>query len=149
MKRFVNDEEVDLVAADGVEVTPLSDRLTIRSAAGLNTAVAIRSGDSIQVSFRGNVYVVEKARTRAKGQGGASSGEIRAPMPGQIVEVFVQEGQKVTKGEKLLVLEAMKTHQSFTAPFDGAVAKVGAAKGAQVADGDLLCLVQSIDAQPS
>jgi len=141
MKRFVNGSEVELESPEGTEVSVLSDRLAVRSATGMDTAVAVRTGDSIQVSFRGHIFLIEKARTRGKAHGAASSGEIRAPMPGLIVDVFVREGQAVSLGDKLLVLEAMKTHQAFSAPFDGEVAKLAATKGAQVADGDLLVLI--------
>lgn len=64
-------------------------------------------------------------------------------MPGQIVDILAAEGDTVTKGDKILVLEAMKTQQAFTAPFDGIVQKIAVQKGDQVGDGDLLALVSS------
>jgi 3-methylcrotonyl-CoA carboxylase alpha subunit len=72
---------------------------------------------------------------------------MRAPMPGQIVDVLVSEGAKVAKGDKVLVLEAMKTQQAFLAPFDGVVEKLPVKKGEQVADGQLLALVTQSDAE--
>lgn len=67
---------------------------------------------------------------------------MRAPMPGQIVDVLVERGANVTKGEKILVLEAMKTQQPFTAPFDGVVEKLDVTKGQQVAEGAVLAVVK-------
>jgi 3-methylcrotonyl-CoA carboxylase alpha subunit len=56
--------------------------------------------------------------------------------------VLVSVGDKVTKGQKLIVLEAMKTQQPFNAPFDGTVKALNAVKGAQVNDGELLVVVE-------
>lgn len=64
--------------------------------------------------------------------GAAGDGAILAPMPGRIVSVEVAEGQAVTAGQKLLVLEAMKMEQALLAPFDGVVETLTAVAGAQV-----------------
>lgn len=140
MKRFVNGVEVELGASDA-EVTRLPDRLAVRTPHGTHTAVAVRSGDKTFISYRGQTYTVEKA-IRSKGGKGAGSGEMRAPMPGQIVDVLVSAGADVKKGDKVLVLEAMKTQQSFNAPFDGVVTSINVAKGDQVIDGQLLAVVE-------
>jgi 3-methylcrotonyl-CoA carboxylase alpha subunit len=66
-------------------------------------------------------------------QGGQiASGTILSPMPGRIIAVDVAAGDTVTKGQKLLTLEAMKMEHSLTAPFDGVVAELNAETGAQV-----------------
>jgi 3-methylcrotonyl-CoA carboxylase alpha subunit len=53
-------------------------------------------------------------------------------MPGRIIAVEVAAGDIVTKGQKLVTLEAMKMEHSLTAPFDGVVAELNAETGAQV-----------------
>ncbi len=53
-------------------------------------------------------------------------------MPGKVIAVDVSEGQTVTAGQRLLVLEAMKMEHALTAPFDGVVAELNASLGAQV-----------------
>ena len=65
-------------------------------------------------------------------------------MPGRIIAVAVMAGEAVTKGQKLLTLEAMKMEHTLTAPFDGIVAELNATEGAQVREGTLL--VQIVDA---
>lgn len=75
------------------------------------------------------------------GQGGAASagdGAILSPMPGRIVAVAVAAGDRVTAGQRLVVLEAMKMEQALVSPFDGTVADLSAREGAQVAEGVLL-----------
>jgi 3-methylcrotonyl-CoA carboxylase alpha subunit len=53
-------------------------------------------------------------------------------MPGRIIAVDVAVGDTVSKGQKLVTLEAMKMEHSLTAPFDGVVAELNAQVGAQV-----------------
>jgi 3-methylcrotonyl-CoA carboxylase alpha subunit len=74
------------------------------------------------------------------------SGTILSPMPGRIIAVEVAQGQSVTKGQKLLTLEAMKMEHSLTAPFDGVVAELNAVAGAQVQVEALLARVEAVEA---
>jgi 3-methylcrotonyl-CoA carboxylase alpha subunit len=53
-------------------------------------------------------------------------------MPGKVIAVEVTAGDTVTKGQKLLVLEAMKMEHALTAPFDGVVAELHVQAGGQV-----------------
>ena len=75
----------------------------------------------------------------------ASSGDILSPMPGRIIAVDVAAGQTVNKGQKLLTLEAMKMEHSLTAPFDGVVAELNAAVGAQVQVEALLVRIEAVE----
>jgi len=130
VKRFVDGVEVELIESDS-EVLQGADRLYVRTPEGTFTAVAVRSGDATLVSYKGRQYKIERAKTGGR-SAAAASGEIHAPMPGLIIDVLVAAGQPVSKGERLVVLEAMKTQQPFSAPFDGVVAEVRVAKGDQV-----------------
>ena len=64
--------------------------------------------------------------------------DIKAPMPGLILDVQVSEGEEVKEGDYLLVLEAMKMENTLTAPRDGVVKSVGVKKGQTVDKGQLL-----------
>ncbi len=66
------------------------------------------------------------------GAAAAGDGTILSPMPGKIIAVEVLKGDAVTKGQKLLTLEAMKMEHSLVAPFDGTVEELNAVAGAQV-----------------
>jgi 3-methylcrotonyl-CoA carboxylase alpha subunit len=69
-------------------------------------------------------------------------GHFRAPMPGHVLDVRVQVGQKVEQGAVLLVLEAMKMEHSLTAPWPANVIEVKVQKGQRVEEGtDLIRLV--------
>jgi propionyl-CoA carboxylase alpha chain len=69
-------------------------------------------------------------------------GSLHAPMPGRIVKVMVGEGDDVTDGQVVIVLEAMKMEHSLRAPYDGVVRSVSAAPGDQVEAGTVLAVVE-------
>jgi len=79
---------------------------------------------------------------RNHGHASAADGAILAPMPGKVIAVDVAAGEAVTKGQRLLVLEAMKMEHALTAPFDGTVAELGVAEGQQVQVEALLVKVE-------
>ena len=60
---------------------------------------------------------------------GSQSRELRAPMPGKVLEILVEEGQSVEEGDAMLVLEAMKMENVLRAERGAQVAKVLAAQG--------------------
>ena len=64
-----------------------------------------------------------------------------APMPGTILSVNVSEGQSVSAGDVLFVLEAMKMENEIVAPVSGTVTKVAASKGSTVATDAVLAFV--------
>jgi 3-methylcrotonyl-CoA carboxylase alpha subunit len=85
------------------------------------------------------------AEPRGSGVNAVGDGAILSSMPGRIIAVDVTAGQAVTKGQKLLTLEAMKMEHSLTAPFDGVVAELNAEAGAQVQVEALLARIEAVD----
>lgn len=72
-----------------------------------------------------------------------TGGEVlKAPMPGNIVDVKVSPGQNVQKGQVLLVLEAMKMENEIVAPCSGVIGKVSVAKGQAVNVGDVFLSIE-------
>jgi len=69
--------------------------------------------------------------------------EIKAPMPGLILEINIEEGQQVKQGDSLLVLEAMKMENTITAPSDATIKSVAIEKGQSVAKNELLVEMES------
>ena len=85
------------------------------------------------VSFGGVTLVFEKTSGgRRAGAMGYSSGRLTAPMPGQVRTVNVAAGDAVTKGQTLLVLEAMKMEIRIQAPSDGVVERLAVEQGETV-----------------
>jgi biotin carboxyl carrier protein len=93
-----------------------------------------------QVLLRGRQYQVkvederEKRLRAAAGSGVAEGGEfhLKAPMPGLVVTVPVNEGQAVEKGQVLLVLESMKMQNELKAPRAGTVGRIRVKTGESV-----------------
>ncbi len=65
----------------------------------------------------------------------SGEGAVKAPLPGKIIDLRVKAGDKVSKGQPLLVLEAMKMEHTLAAPADGTVKTVRYAVGEQVVEG--------------
>jgi geranyl-CoA carboxylase alpha subunit len=73
---------------------------------------------------------------------GPGSGQLRAPMDGAVIAVRCQPGQNVSRGEVLVVMEAMKMEHSLKASVDGVVASVGVKAGDQVKGKQILLTVE-------
>lgn len=97
------------------------------------------------VAEGGSVWQLTPWRAEASAGVGAGDGAILSPMPGKVIAVEVAAGDKVTKGQKLLTLEAMKMEHSLTAPFDGVVAELNATAGAQVQVEALLARIEAAE----
>ena len=92
----------------------------------------------------GQSFVFER-QSRGTGAGAAGDGAILAPMPGKVIAVDVAEGDTVTAGQRLMVLEAMKMEHALTAPFDGTVTELSATTGGQVQVESVLCVVEPVE----
>jgi biotin carboxyl carrier protein len=64
--------------------------------------------------------------------------EVTTPLPGNILQVFVKEGDEVKRGDKLITYEAMKMENTIFAEKDGAVTKVKVKPGDNILEGDVL-----------
>lgn len=78
-----------------------------------------------------------------------AEGSLLAPMPASVVSVAVAEGQQVSKGDTIVVLEAMKMQHTISAPADGVVAQLSATEGAQVESGAVLAVIEGIEGEQS
>jgi 3-methylcrotonyl-CoA carboxylase alpha subunit len=119
---------VAAVAIDGV--APASD------------AVAVDGGDAVYVLRRGRQTKVS-LRDLALDEAGddAAGGLVRAPMHGKVLSLLVEQGARVRRGQRLVIIEAMKMEHTLTAPVDGTVAEIAVAQDAQVAEGAKVMLI--------
>jgi len=83
--------------------------------------------------------------------GWQTAGEVRAGTPAMVVAIQVEVGERVTAGQALGLLEAMKMEIAFRAPVAGVVTKISVRTGQQVAAGDILLVIEPVagDATPS
>lgn len=102
----------------------------------------------LEVHLGGAVYQVRVADERTRALASLASGQhvsgdvaIRAPMPGLVSSILVEEGAHVERGHAVVVLEAMKMENDLTAPRAGIVKSIRVSKGQTVNQGDLLAVV--------
>jgi biotin carboxyl carrier protein len=133
-----------------VDFLSLDDSLYSVLMDGQSHEVVIDERDGgYEVQIGGRLYagqvLDERAQLMATRRGGvdAGSGEIqlKAPMPGLIVTVPVTEGQAVTKGQTVIVLESMKMQNELKSPRDGTVLRIAVAGGQSVEQGKLLLTI--------
>ncbi len=106
----------------------------------------LRDGDAVQVMLPEGEWSLRWLDPYAPlGGEAAGAGRLSAPIPGRVVQVLVQPGEAVTRGQVLAVLEAMKTELRITAPADGVVAHIGCAPGDSVEEGAELVTLAAAD----
>ena len=71
----------------------------------------------------------------------AGATKVEAPLPGNVFKVLVKAGDKVSKGQAVVVLEAMKMENEVFAPCDGTVASVNITEGSTVNTGDVMITI--------
>jgi acetyl/propionyl-CoA carboxylase alpha subunit len=104
--------------------------------------------DEVVIFERGEAFVFTRPAAKDADEASASGdGAIRAPMPGKIVSVSAGAGDKVTRGQPLVTLEAMKMEHTLAAPFDGSVAEVSVKAGDQVSEGVVLARLERAELQ--
>jgi acetyl-CoA/propionyl-CoA carboxylase biotin carboxyl carrier protein len=111
-------------------VSPLGDgRFAID---GRGEWLLARDADVTWIGHGGSAWAVRPASDAELGAT-AADGDVRAPMPGQVLLVHAAAGDRVTAGDPLVVLESMKMELVLTAPVDGEVAELAVAVGDKVA----------------
>ena len=105
-----------------------------------------QSQDALTIFKNGKTYAFHYIKNNYSAEDSAGSeGNLKAPMPGAITQVFVTANQSVKKDEVLLTLEAMKMEYAIRAPFDGVVIASYFQKGDQVKAGDELVEFQALE----
>lgn len=100
------------------------------------TARLYRRGETVHVFARqGATHITVVDRLAHAGEAHGEAGRLTAPMPGKVVSFAVKAGDKVSKGQALAVMEAMKMEHTIAAPADGVVQELLYAPGDQVTEG--------------
>ncbi|MDP2245058.1 acetyl/propionyl/methylcrotonyl-CoA carboxylase subunit alpha [Pseudomonas sp.] len=138
----VGEQQVSLtlLASDGRWATVERDGIRQRLAYHLD-------GEHIWLyGHTGNLHFTDITHQPVSSEAGAGSGSVKAPMDGAIVEVLVEEGATVSKGQLLVVLEAMKMEHPLKASIDGVVRRIGVSRGDQVKNRQLLVEIEASEA---
>ena len=134
-----------------VEVHSLDETSLVLTVDGRQYRVdLVRNGRERWVAIAGEVYtfVPEGGAVSAHSVATVAPPEVTAPMPGKVLQVLVQAGDRVAAGDGLLILEAMKMETRMVAEAAGIVAEVRVAAGDMV-DGRQVLVVLAYDGEPA
>ena len=109
--------------------------------------VVLENDDHIVVggeSYKVEIFHEQVGRLMKASAGRSEKRElaVKAAMPGLIIELTVKEGDKVTKGQGLLIIEAMKMQNQIQTSRDGVVKTIQVKKGQTINNGDTLVIIE-------
>ncbi|GLR85775.1 3-methylcrotonyl-CoA carboxylase subunit alpha [Bradyrhizobium iriomotense] len=122
-----------------------SETIRFRHNGLMDTAKFLRDGDRLYLQHRGIPLAVTDltlAAPKAAATNGGD-GKVRAAMNGRVVAVLVKQGDRVTTGQPVMTLEAMKMEHVHKAGIDGVVAAIDVAEGEQVTAGKIVVEIEA------
>ncbi len=121
-----------------------ADRFDVIVEGQRSTLAVYRQGERFAVfAPQGSTQVIEIDPLLHAADHAGEGGRLTAPMPGKVVSFLAAVGDKVTKGQALAVMEAMKMEHTISAPHDGVVKELLYAAGDQVAEGGELLRLEA------
>jgi acetyl-CoA/propionyl-CoA carboxylase biotin carboxyl carrier protein len=135
--------EVGLEPLTHYEVMPAAPDTTALTITGVRRDwVHVEANGTLWLGTGGGAWAVRSAATEDAEQA-AADGDLRAPMPGQVLLVPATAGQAVSAGDPVVVLESMKMELVLTAPVDGIVAELSVSVGDRVVVNQPLARVEA------
>jgi acetyl/propionyl-CoA carboxylase alpha subunit len=110
----------------------------LRQGARVETFHCVRDGKDVHLFWRGTAYRLREEAERPRAAHRAGPSGLEAPMPGRVIAVKAEPGQRVARGQELLVVESMKMENAIRAPREGRVKSVAARVGEMVGPGVVL-----------
>jgi geranyl-CoA carboxylase alpha subunit len=128
--------ELKIIADDGRQLTLDLDGIRQRH------AYRLEAGQIWLFTRPGSLHLVDCTQAPVSSQASVSTGTLKAPMDGAIVDVLVGEGSRVSKGQLLVVLEAMKMEHPLKSGIDGVLKRLQVKVGDQVKNRQILLEVE-------
>ena len=136
---YLHDGALHLAVGDTAGVLTFAQAgggLNVQFAGQRITAQVYKHGETVHIfCAQGATQIIAIDLLAHAGVAQAEGGRLTAPMPGKVVSFAVKAGDKVSKGQALAVMEAMKMEHTIAAPLDGVVQELLYAPGDQVAEG--------------
>lgn len=124
------------------------DELEARIDGRLHVIPYVLQGSTVSFAFDGEIYFADVSDKGSRAKARHRDQSTAAPMPGVVLKILVQEGDVVSKGAPLVILEAMKMEHQILAPHDGKVEGVHCKEGEMVQPGVELVTVTASEAIP-
>jgi 3-methylcrotonyl-CoA carboxylase alpha subunit len=100
------------------------------------------AGGAVAVAGGRQIHIALPRHDTVDSRHVSNDGVVRAPMNGKVIATFVELGQRVKKGARIALMEAMKMEHSLTAPIGGIVREVPAVAGAQAVEGAVIARIE-------
>ncbi|MBZ9782537.1 acetyl/propionyl/methylcrotonyl-CoA carboxylase subunit alpha [Pseudomonas sp. REP124] len=130
--------ELKIIDCDGRQATLEIDGIRQRH------AYRLQAGQICLFTRPGSLCLEDRTQVPVSSSASVSSGTLKAPMDGAIVDVLVNEGSQVSKGQLLVVLEAMKMEHPLKSGIDGVLKRLQVQVGDQVKNRQILLEVESV-----
>jgi len=138
--------EVERPELDGVTAAAVSSDVVVLIRDGVARRYEVSLvGDQVFVDWPGASVTLTRAPRFVDPAAVQRPGSLLAPMPGSVIRVAVAEGDRVTAGQPLLWLEAMKMEHTISAPADGIVSVLAVEEGRQLSVGEVLAVITEED----
>ncbi len=132
--------------------TPMSGLASLLVGGASHVADVAPAEGGTRVDLDGATYLVDveeyarhMIRTRGGAGGGGAGQTIKAPLPGKVTHVAVAVGDRVERGDTVVVIEAMKMENEFKASAAGTVAEIRVRPGQPVNTGDVLVVLDQLE----
>lgn len=140
------DYTVDINEVDGQEIsldvngTPY--KVTVdKELKQKQVKVTSRPAPRVSAAPSGSVQTTDATPAAPAAAGGAAGTKVTTPLPGTILDVFVNVGDSVKAGQTVVLLEAMKMENNIEAECDGTITAVKVRKGDSVLEGDVMVVI--------
>ena len=134
-------EEITVELEEGVDLVIKLINISDPDDSGMRTITFMFNGAEREIQVQDKN--VDQTSVTSKKADPDKIGDIGATLSGSVVNVLVTKGQKVKKGDPLVVTEAMKMETTITSPIDGTVGEIYAVKGKPIISGD--CLLEVLE----
>lgn len=125
-------EEIKKVGSDVLFVKINNKNYSLKYSKSTNEVVLNTGGFTYKYSIKTESQVALEKIIQKSGSKKVKNPIIKSPMPGLVVKINTEVGAAVKKGDKLIVIEAMKMENALASPFDGVVKSITAVEGTAV-----------------
>lgn len=133
---IANDAEADVIVNGASYSVEMLDSSIKSGVSAKPQVAAVPASHPVQPSM------IEAAKPIAKATTAAGESPVKSPLPGVILDVKVKEGDKVSAGQTLMVLEAMKMENNIDSDRAGVVKSIKINRGDSVMEGDVLLTLE-------
>ncbi|MFW0795497.1 biotin carboxylase N-terminal domain-containing protein [Gordonia sp. CPCC 205515] len=141
-------DAVELPDAEDVSVIEVTASAAILDVRGVRRTLSVSHHDDLVfVEGPGTSVALRRVPRFIDPASVQRPGSLLAPMPGSVIRIAVAEGDRVTAGQPLLWLEAMKMEHTVAAPADGIVASLSVEAGQQLSVGDVLAVISDEESE--